>query len=197
MTFSQSNEAKEQERMAEEHTDKNEVSETAEDWVPEETAEAQEPEASDDDPRVTELLRQAEENQSRFLRAQADFDNYRRRTQKEKEELAQYASLKLVGQLLPIVDNFERALQAGGEAAESDSFTKGIDMIYRQLSQVLEAEGLRRMEAVGTPFDPELHQAIMQVESGEHEEGTVVEVIQNGYWLKDKLIRPAMVKVSG
>jgi molecular chaperone GrpE len=197
MTFSQSNEAKEQERMAEEHTDKNEVSETAEDWVPEETAEAQEPEASDDDPRVTELQRQAEENQSRFLRAQADFDNYRRRTQKEKEELAQYASLKLVGQLLPIVDNFERALQAGGEAVESDSFTKGIDMIYRQLFQVLEAEGLRRMEAVGTPFDPELHQAIMQVESGEHEEGTVVEVIQNGYWLKDKLIRPAMVKVSG
>ncbi len=70
-------------------------------------------------------------------------------------------------------------------------------MIFRQLSQVLEAEGLKTMEAEGQPFDPELHQAIMRVESDEHEEGTVVEVVQTGYMLKDKVIRPAMVKVSG
>lgn len=141
--------------------------------------------------------RQAEENHGKYLRAQADFDNFRKRTLKEKEELAQYASLKLVNQLLPIVDNFQRALQTGGEAAESDAFAKGVDMIYRQLIQVLENEGLKAMEPVGQPFDPELHQAIMQVDSEEHEEGIVVEVVQQGYWLKDKVIRPAMVKVSG
>lgn len=152
---------------------------------------------SAEDPLIAELRKQAEDNHNRFLRAQADFDNYRRRTQKEKEELAQYASLKLVSQLLPVLDNFERALQSGGDAQGSDSFAKGVEMIYRQLMQVLEAEGLRRMDAAGTPFDPELHQAIMQVESEAHEEGTVVEVVQNGYWLKDKVIRPAMVKVSG
>jgi molecular chaperone GrpE len=146
---------------------------------------------------VTALQQQADENHNRYLRAQADFDNFRRRTLKEKEELAQYASLKLVGQLLPVLDNFQRALQTGGEGAESGSFAKGVDMIYRQLSQVLETEGLKPMEVVGQPFDPELHQAIMQVESEEYEAGTVVEVIQPGYRLKDKVIRPAMVKVSG
>jgi molecular chaperone GrpE len=146
---------------------------------------------------VAELQRQVDDNHSRYLRAQADFDNFRRRTLKEKEELSQYASLKLITQLLPVLDNFQRALQTGGEGAESGSFAKGVDMIYRQLFQVLEAEGLKPMDSVGQPFDPELHQAIMTVESEEHGEGIVVEAIQNGYWLKDKVIRPAMVKVSG
>ncbi len=152
---------------------------------------------SDEDNVVAELQRQADDNHSRYLRAQADFDNFRRRTLKEKEELTQYASLKVIGQLLPVLDNFQRALQTGGEGAESGSFAKGVDMIYRQLSQVLEAEGLTQMETVGQPFDPELHQAIMQVASEDYEEGIVVEVIQPGYKLKDKVIRPAMVKVSG
>jgi molecular chaperone GrpE len=154
-------------------------------------------ELSGDASLIAALKQLADDNQNRYLRAQADFDNFRRRTLKEKEDLTQYASFKLVGQLLPVLDNFGRALQTGSEGAESGSFAKGIDMIYRQLSQVLEAEGLKAMEPIGQPFDPELHQAIMQVESEEHEEGVVVEIIQNGYWLKDKVIRPAMVKVSG
>ncbi len=149
------------------------------------------------DTKLAALERLAEENQNRYLRAQADFDNFRRRTLKEKEELAQYATSKLVGELLPVLDNFQRALQTSGDAAQSDSFAKGVDMIYRQLFQVLEAEGLKAMEPVGQPFDPEHHQAIMQVETDEYEEGIVVEVMQPGYWLKDKVIRPAMVKVSG
>ncbi|WP_027088263.1 nucleotide exchange factor GrpE [Cohnella panacarvi] len=149
------------------------------------------------DAKLAALERLAEENQNRYLRAQADFDNFRRRTLKEKEELAQYATVKLVGELLPVLDNFQRALQTNGDAAQGDSFAKGVEMIYRQLFQVLETEGLKPMEPVGQPFDPEHHQAIMQVESDEYEEGIVVEVMQPGYWLKDKVIRPAMVKVSG
>jgi molecular chaperone GrpE len=163
-------------------------------------AEGEQPAAeavSEENAAVAELQRQADDNHSRYLRAQADFDNFRRRTLKEKEELTQYASLKLITQLLPVLDNFQRALQTSNEGAEGESFAKGVDMIYRQLSQVLEAEGLKPMDAVGQPFDPELHQAIMQVESEEYEEGIVVEAIQTGYWLKDKVIRPAMVKVSG
>lgn len=147
--------------------------------------------------QLTELTQQAEDHYNRYLRVQADFDNFRRRTQREKEELAQYASLKLVEQLLPVLDNFERAMQVGAEGEEQQSFFKGMDMIRRQLLQVLEAEGLRAMEAVGEAFDPELHQAVMRVESEDHEEGIVVEVMQTGYWLKDKVLRPAMVKVSG
>jgi len=168
-------------------------------------------ERQEEDPRVQEWY-------NRYLRVQADFENYRRRTLREKEELTRYASMKLIGELLPVLDNFERALQAlgnpenqarpedGGRAegsppgagqTEFEAFRKGVDMIYRQLVQVLEADGLKAMEPVGQPFDPNLHQAVMQVSSDEYEEGIVVEVVQKGYWLKDKVLRPALVKVSG
>ncbi|TVY09114.1 nucleotide exchange factor GrpE [Paenibacillus cremeus] len=145
---------------------------------------------------LEQLRKQADENQQRFLRAQADFDNFRRRTAKEKEEFAKYASLKLIEQLLPVVDNFERALAVSKDNKDHEALTKGVEMIFRQLDQVLASEGLKPMESVGTPFNPEFHQAIMQVESDEHEEGIVVEEVQKGYLLKDKVLRPAMVKVS-
>nr|WP_270172546.1 nucleotide exchange factor GrpE [Paenibacillus sp. SYP-B4298] len=151
----------------------------------------------EDDVRLNELHKQVEDAQQRALRAQADFDNYRRRTIKEKEELAQYASMKLITELLPVIDNFERALSAAQTAEDKDSFIKGVDMIFRQFNQVLQQEGLAQMETVGQPFNPDFHQAIMQVESDEHEEGIVVEEVQRGYMLKDKVLRPAMVKVSG
>lgn len=172
-------------------------------------------EAGAEDPLVAEWRQRAEENYQRFLRVQADFENYRRRTMREKEELTQYASMKLIGELLPVLDNFQRALQAGAQPAQAaegegqrerqpdaaqagvEAFRKGVEMIYRQLMQVLEAEGLKAMDPVGQPFDPALHQAVMQVPSDQYEEGIVVEVLQPGYWLKDKVLRPAMVKVSG
>ncbi|HEX7057393.1 MAG TPA: nucleotide exchange factor GrpE [Bacilli bacterium] len=141
-------------------------------------------------------LRKAEENFNQFLRAQADLDNFRRRTRIEKEELLKYSSMKLITQLLPIVDNFERAIAAAKDSRDQDSFAKGVEMIFRQLMQVLEQEGLKPMETVGQAFNPEFHEAVMQVESAEHAEGTVVEEMQKGYLLKDKVLRPAMVKVS-
>jgi molecular chaperone GrpE len=142
------------------------------------------------------LRRQAEEAQERYLRTQADFDNFRRRSRVEKEDFAKYASSKLVEQLLPVLDNFERAVAASKDSKDFDSLLKGIDMIQRQLGQTLEQEGLKAMEAVGEAFNPEFHQAVMQVESDEHEEGIVVEELQKGYVFKDKVLRPAMVKVS-
>lgn len=147
--------------------------------------------------QVEKLRAENEEGQQRLLRAQADFDNFRRRTLKEKEELGKYASAKLITELLPVIDNFQRALSTAGDHPESASYVKGVEMIFRQLEGVLSAEGLTAMEAVGQPFNPEFHQAIMQVESEEHEEGIVVEEVQKGYMLKDKVLRPAMVKVSG
>ncbi|MCR2803201.1 nucleotide exchange factor GrpE [Paenibacillus soyae] len=149
------------------------------------------------DARYDELAKQADEAQQRYLRAQADFDNFRRRTMKEKEELGQYASMKLLGQLLPVVDNFERAIAAASSNSDYESLAKGVDMIFRQLSQTLDAEGLKPIQSVGEPFNPEFHQAIMTVESDEYEEGIVVEEVQKGYMLKEKVLRPAMVKVSG
>lgn len=145
---------------------------------------------------LEKLKNEVSEQQQRALRAQADFDNFRRRTLKEKEELAKYASSKLITELLPVVDNFERALAATEETPEFESFSKGVSMIFRQLETVLGAEGLTAMNSVGQPFNPEFHQAIMQVESDEYEEGIVVEEVQKGFMLKDKVLRPAMVKVS-
>ncbi|WP_339287730.1 nucleotide exchange factor GrpE [Paenibacillus sp. FSL E2-0201] len=152
--------------------------------------------ASDTGAEVKRLQDLADEYQGRALRAQADFDNFRRRTQKEKEELAQYATSKLVTELLSVLDNFERALVTTPSGPESEAFVKGVNMIFRQLDGVLKSEGLTAMETVGQPFNPEYHQAIMQVESEEYEEGIVTEEVQKGYLLKDKVLRPAMVKVS-
>lgn len=145
---------------------------------------------------LEKLQAELQEQQQRTLRVQADFDNFRRRTQKEKEDLGKYASSKLITELLPVIDNFERALQASEENPEFESFSKGVNMIFRQLESVLATEGLSAMKSVGEPFNPEYHQAIMQVESDEFEEGIVVEEVQKGYMLKDKVLRPAMVKVS-
>ncbi|MCE5167750.1 nucleotide exchange factor GrpE [Paenibacillus profundus] len=156
--------------------------------------------ADESNPLHTELEQakeQADEHYQRYLRTQADFDNFRRRTMKEKEDLAKYASAKVITELLPVLDNFERALSTGQEASETESFVKGVDMIFRQIQQVMEQEGVQPMNAVGEQFNPEYHQAIMQVESDEYEEGFVVEEVQKGYMLKDKVLRPAMVKVSG
>lgn len=146
---------------------------------------------------LDKLRAEIEEHQQRLLRTQADYDNFRRRTVKEKDELGKYASAKLITELLPVIDNFERALNIKPEHAEAASYSKGVEMIFRQLEGVLQAEGLSAMTTVGQPFNPEYHQAIMQVESDEYEEGTVVEEVQKGYILKDKVLRPAMVKVSG
>ncbi len=159
--------------------------------------EAEEEIQSDRSDRELEKLRQlADENYQRYLRAQADFDNFRRRARLEKEEFAKYASMELLGQLLPVVDNLERALQSARTSNDAEALRKGVEMIAKQFLQVLEKEGLRPIEAVGQTFNPDCHEAIMQVESDEHEQGTVVEEVQKGYVLKDKVLRPAMVKVS-
>lgn len=149
------------------------------------------------DAATEKLMAEVEEHKQRLLRTQADYDNFRRRTVKEKEELGKYASAKLITELLPVIDNFERALGSVPDAPETASYAKGVEMIFRQLESILKAEGLVPMESVGTPFNPEYHQAIMQVESDEFEEGDVVEEVQKGYILKDKVLRPAMVKVKG
>lgn len=162
--------------------------------------EAKEPQTNEveqQDELSNELQIQLDEAGQKLLRVQADYDNFRRRTLKEKEELAKYASSKLVESLLPTVDNFDRAIAASAANQDYDALAKGVDMIFRQLMGTMEAEGLVLMNAVGQPFNPEYHQAVMTVETDEYEEGIVVEELQKGYMLKDKVIRPAMVKVSG
>jgi molecular chaperone GrpE len=139
----------------------------------------------------------AAEYENRMLRALADMENMRRRFRKEQEDLAKYASLKVIEALLPALDNFERALTADKETLTVESLLKGVEMVYRQIQQVFEQEGLALIEAQGKPFDPNVHQAVMKVEDSNFASGTVVEVLQKGYMFKDRVLRPAMVKVNG
>lgn len=181
------------ETVQDEQIDSNTNHEDVIESTPEEATEPQASEGND----VELLQKQLDEAQQKLLRVQADYDNFRRRTLKEKEELAKYASAKLVESLLPTVDNFDRAIAATSTNQDFDSLVKGLDMIFRQLMGTMDAEGLTVMNTVGEPFNPEFHQAVMTVETDEYEEGIVVEELQKGYILKDKVIRPAMVKVSG
>ncbi|RYG74742.1 nucleotide exchange factor GrpE [Lentibacillus lipolyticus] len=131
----------------------------------------------------------------RVLRIQAEFDNYKKRTQKEKEADRKYKSEDIVKELLPVMDNFERALQVE-VTDETKNFAEGITMVYRQLKDALANHGVEEIESVGKPFDPTIHHAVMQEEDEEAEPETVIEELQKGYYLKDRVIRPAMVKVN-
>lgn len=129
-----------------------------------------------------------------YLRLQADFINYKKRMEKERESIYSYASEEVINSLLPIVDNFERALSSSED--KEDGFYEGMDMIYKQLLEVLKDNGLEEIEALHSEFDPNYHHAVLQEESEEYDEGVVIEVFQKGYKLNDKVIRPSMVKVS-
>jgi molecular chaperone GrpE len=145
---------------------------------------------------IEQLKAEKEEMYNKFLRAQADLQNFRTRVNKEKEQMMKYASQRAIEALLPVVDNFERAITASKDATDKDALTEGIEMVFRQLQQVLEQEGVTTVPGVGSPFDPNMHQAVMQEESSEHESGIIIEEFQKGYMLKDRVIRPSMVKVS-
>ncbi|MGL6014554.1 MAG: nucleotide exchange factor GrpE [Selenomonadaceae bacterium] len=134
-----------------------------------------------------------QEVNDRLMRLRADFDNFRRRTRQEKEELSAVVLQNFMTELLPLVDNFERALAA--ETADADLLRDGIVMVYNQFAAVLQKNGLEPIKAVGEKFDPNFHQAVMRVEDTTKEDNTVVEELQKGYIVQARVIRPSMVKV--
>ncbi|MGF0096293.1 nucleotide exchange factor GrpE [Peptoniphilus sp. SGI.035] len=129
----------------------------------------------------------------KFMRLQADFANYKRRTEDQKTEYIELGVKKVVNDLLPVIDNFERALDSIGER---DSTYDGIMMIKDQLTEVLKKEGIVEMKALGEEFDPLYHHAVLTEDSDKYDSGYVIEVLQKGYLINDKTLRPAMVKVS-
>jgi len=130
-----------------------------------------------------------------LLRIQAEYENYKRRTDKERIAERKYKAESLATELLPVLDNFERALQTE-VTEENQSFKDGVAMVYNQLTQALEAEGVTQIEALHQPFDPNLHHAVMQDSDDQYDENIVLDELQKGYQLKDKVIRPTMVKVN-
>ncbi len=136
-----------------------------------------------------------EELEDRVKRQMAEFDNFRKRTEKEKAQMFETGARSVIEKILPVVDNFERGLQASENAEQTDGFTEGMQMVYKQLMTELEAIGVKPIEALGREFDPDYHNAVMQVESEEYESGTVAQELQKGYMYRDTVIRHSMVAV--
>jgi molecular chaperone GrpE len=131
-----------------------------------------------------------------WQRAQAEFTNYRKRQERERE-LARFETVgRVAKRYLPIVDDMERALKGRPAEGEGASWSEGIELIYRKLMNILEAEGITPIEAEGEMFDPNLHEAVMQTESDEHESGQVIEVLQTGYKMGERVLRPATVRIA-
>ncbi|ARW39714.1 MULTISPECIES: nucleotide exchange factor GrpE [Bacillus] len=146
--------------------------------------------------QIDELQGLLDEKENKLLRVQADFENYKRRSRLEMEAAQKYRSQNVVTEILPALDNFERALQVEAESEQTKSLLQGMEMVRRQLIDALEKEGVEAIEAVGQEFDPNLHQAVMQVEDENFGSNIVIEELQKGYKLKDRVIRPSMVKVN-
>ncbi len=140
--------------------------------------------------------RQIDELKDRLRRNLAEFDNYRKRTEKEKSAMFDLGARNVLEKLLPVIDNFERSIGTAPDAPELRAYADGMEMIYRQLLKNMEEAGVRPMEAKGKPFDPELHNAVMHVEDEAFGENEVAEELQKGYFYKDSVLRHSMVKVA-
>lgn len=164
--------------------------------ISEAISETEIPEQEDTQPDTSafdELEEKVKAAEDKYLRLMAEFDNYRKRTEKEKGESFSNATAKCICEFLPVVDNFERALKS---ECTDENYKKGVQLIYNQLCDILKKLGVVQIDALGKPFDPNFHNAIKQAEAEGFEENAVCEVMQNGYMLGDKVIRYALVVVA-
>jgi molecular chaperone GrpE len=145
--------------------------------------------------KIAELESALAEAKDRHLRLAADFDNYKKRARQEQLETIQHASAELIGRLLPALDDLHKALENKPPGTD-ESWLKGVELSVRKLEEALGAHGLEPIEAVGARFDPKLHEAIGHEESADHPEDTVVSELRRGYRIRDRVVRPALVKVS-
>ena len=146
--------------------------------------------------KLKEKAEKSDEYFDKLLRIQAEFDNYKKRLEKEKIEFIKFANSDIILEMLKILDDFERAVEAGKSKHDFDILYKGVEMIWNDLKEFLKQKGLKEIEAKGKPFNPHEHEAMMQEERDDEPEGHVVEELQKGYTLNGRVIRPVKVKVS-
>lgn len=179
--------------MTEENKDLTEELDEAEE-VGEDSKEEEAEVNSAEDERLEALEEEKKELTDKLLRLQADFSNYKKRAEKDRKNTINFAVEGFVSDLLPIIDNFQRAMES--QEDKEDAFYKGVSLIYENLNSLLENNGVAEMDCLGEDFDPNKHHAVLMEEVEDSEEGKVLAVLQTGYTMKDKVIRPAMVKVS-
>ena len=161
-----------------------------------ETAEAEEVVVDEKDQKIAELTAKLAEEENRYLRLRADYDNTLRRQKLDREAAEKFRAQSLLTDLLPVLDNLERALQVQVSSEDATSLYKGVEMVYRQFLDAANREGLEVIATEGQPFDPNVHRAVMQEQDAEKESGVVLRELQKGYKLKDRVLRPAMVSVN-
>ncbi|HXH07391.1 MAG TPA: nucleotide exchange factor GrpE [Vicinamibacterales bacterium] len=154
------------------------------------------PAPAPEEPRLRELARQRDEYYELLLRTRAEFDNYRKRIERERQDWAQTAAAELLRELLPVIDDLERALAVETSADGADAYRRGVELIHRQLLDLLRRRGVRPIETVGARFDPRWHQAVAYEPAPGRREGEIVEEYRRGYLFGDRLLRPAAVKVA-
>lgn len=157
---------------------------------------AEESPAEEQVDEAAELREQLEAEQNKYLRLLADYDNFKRRAQKDRQDAEKFRSQSLLTDLLPVLDNFGRALAVEAKSDEAASILKGLQMVQNNLLEAVKREGLEEIEALGKPFDPNFHQAVMQENDESAEPGSVLMELQKGYTLKGRVLRPSMVKVN-
>ena len=177
-----------------EYTEAGADEQAGDETAAEQAAAASQPSAEADE-AVAAAQKERDAYKEQFLRAVADFDNYRKRIERERRELSEYAAADVLLDLLPIIDNFERALQAPA-TGDAEAFKRGVELIHKQMLDLLKKRGVTPIEARGADFDPNFHQAVIHEASDDHREGEVMQELQRGYLLGDRLLRPAMVKVA-
>lgn len=153
-------------------------------------------EENQEENEIQQLKDELKEQEEKYLRLYAEFENYKRRIQKENQTLKTYQAQGVLTDILPTIDNIERALQIEGDDESFKSLQKGVQMVYESLLRALEENGLEKIEALGQQFDPNFHQAVMQDNDDSYESGEVTQELQTGYKLKDRVLRPSMVKVN-
>jgi len=192
-----------EENVSETKEDEN-VTSTEETAETAENADAEASEADSEDPDKKKSFfkkkkdkkdEQIEELTDKVKRQMAEFDNFRKRTEKEKSQMYDMGAKSIIEKILPVIDNFERGLAAVPEEQREDAFVVGMDKVYRQMLTELDASGVKPIEAVGQEFDPNFHNAVMQVESEEYDSGVVAQELQKGYMYKDSVVRHSMVAV--
>jgi molecular chaperone GrpE len=154
------------------------------------------PEAATGAESPADLRRERDDYRDLLLRKSAEFDNYRKRIDRERRDLADLAAADLIKELLPFIDNLERAVNAPAEEAGVEAFRRGVELIHRQMLEVLEKRGVQIIDPLGADFDPHLHEAVTSERGGTGRDGEVIVVFSRGYRLGDRLLRPAMVKVA-
>jgi molecular chaperone GrpE len=176
------------------------VKEEPKEEKPQEEIRPQAAELSDDPTELKKLLLQERDKSAEYLdnwrRAAADFANYKKRVEKDNAEYTKFANVTLIARLLPVLDDFDRAFQTIPDNLRALTWVDGIVLIARKMAAMLEAEGLKPIDALNKPFDPNVHEAVIHEESDKDEDGTVIAELQKGYKLNERVIRPTMVKVA-